>query len=347
MKIYEITIKPVTGFGTPMKGDTIFGQFCWQIAYDDKLAGKSFNDLLVTYETRPFAVFSSVYPRFCVGSEYHYALKTPDLPMDALFDFPVDKRKKIEKRKDLKAKRWMIWKEKEHLPSFKGREFIDDKKLGEMVYDTSTDETRKLIRRAGTRNFISAFSQPRNTINRLTGTTGEGRFAPFTVEQHLFYPYPETELAMFVGIDESEMSIAQVKTALERIGSFGFGKDASTGLGRFEVGDENEIDLADMGSDSPNACYTLAPCVPEKDAFSEMFFAPFTRFGRHGDVLAKSANPFKNPVIMADEGAVFMPKNRNVFDNPYIGRAVTNISKAEPRAVMQGYSLYLPVNVEV
>jgi CRISPR-associated protein Csm4 len=78
-----------------------------------------------------------------------------------------------------------------------------------------------------------------------------------------------------------------------------------------------------------------------------MFFTPFTRFGRHGDVLAKSSNPFKNPVIMADEGGIFIPKSHESFTKPYIGRAVMNISKAEPRTVMQGYSLYLPVNVEV
>lgn len=159
--------------------------------------------------------------------------------------------------------------------------------------------------------------------------------------------FPETELALFVGIDEMVINIEQLRIGLERIGETGFGKDASLGLGRFQLGEENEINLLKMGSDTPNACYTLAPCVPEKDTFSEMFFTPFTRFGRHGDVLAKSANPFKNPVIMADEGGIFKPKGQEVFNKPCIGKAVTNISKAEPKAVAQGYALYLPVKVEV
>ena len=77
-----------------------------------------------------------------------------------------------------------------------------------------------------------------------------------------------------------------------------------------------------------------------------MFFTPFTRFGRHGDVLAKSGNPFKNPVIMADEGGIFIPKNKEIFSKPYIGRAVADISKIEPKSVTQGYSLYIPVRVE-
>ena len=75
MKVYEITLKPVTGFGTPLKGDTIFGHFCWQIAYDEALLGKTIDDLLSNYNSKPFAVFSSAYPKFCEGKEYLYALK--------------------------------------------------------------------------------------------------------------------------------------------------------------------------------------------------------------------------------------------------------------------------------
>ena len=77
-----------------------------------------------------------------------------------------------------------------------------------------------------------------------------------------------------------------------------------------------------------------------------MFFSPFTRFGRHGDVLAKSENPFKSPVIMADEGGVFVPEDSEILNKPYIGSAVTNISKAEPGTVAQGYSLFIPVAME-
>ena len=139
---------------------------------------------------------------------------------------------------------------------------------------------------------------------------------------------------------------AAKELGVETIGWTGFGKDASTGLGRFELGEINEIDLLRMGSNMPNSCYTLAPCVPEKDSFRKMFFTPFTRFGRHGDVLAKSGSPFKNPVIMADEGGIFVPGDSEILKKPYIGSAATNISKAEPGTVAQGYSLFIPVKVE-
>jgi CRISPR-associated protein Csm4 len=345
LKVYEITIKPTTGFGTPIKGDTVFGHFCWQIFYDEKLIGNTLDAVLSNYKTNPFVIFSSAFPKFCVGKRYLYAFKIPNLPLDKLFDLPEDKKERVNKRKEYKSKQWMMIEEGHEFSSFKKLKYLSHSELFEEAKTNLSEETRKKMRRAGAKNYIAVFSQPRNSINRLTFTTGKEGFAPFEVEQYVFHP--ETELALFVGIDEAVVNISQILEGLERTGKLGFGKDASTGLGRFDLGEETEIDLKEVGSKSPNACYTLAPCVPEKETFVEMFFTPFTRFGRHGDVLAKSSNPFKNPVIMADEGGIFIPKSHESFNKPYIGRAVMNISKAEPRTVMQGYSLYLPVNVEV
>jgi hypothetical protein len=48
---------------------------------------------------------------------------------------------------------------------------------------------------------------------------------------------------------------------------------------------------------------------------------------------------------MADEGAVFVTGSGNLPQQPYIGRAVNNISKAQPEAVCQGYSLFLPMQM--
>ncbi|MCR4292620.1 MAG: hypothetical protein NUV76_07070, partial [Candidatus Kuenenia sp.] len=327
-------------------GDTIFGHFCWQIAYDERLAGKTLDDLLLNYQTEPFAVFSSAYPRFCVGEICYYALKRPDLPMNMVFNLPDDKRQNIKKRKDRKAERWMILQKDKKISSIKELKYRTDAEfLEEDMKAYLSEKPGRDIKGVASKNFITTSSQSHNKINRLTSTTSAEGFAPFVVDQWVFYP--ETELVIFVGIDESVMNIQQVKEGLERIGKCGFGKDASTGLGRFEVIKAGEMDLAKMGSHTPNACYTLAPSVPERNTFSDMFFTPFTRFGRHGDVFAKSSNPFKNPVIMAEEGGIFKPKDTEIFNKPYMGSAVTNISKTAPRAVAQGYSLYIPVMVEV
>ncbi|MFN3395986.1 MAG: type III-A CRISPR-associated RAMP protein Csm4 [Thermodesulfovibrionales bacterium] len=342
MKTYEITIKPTSGFGTPLKGDTLFGHICWQVAYDDSLLGMSISKLLADYTASPFLIVSSAFPKI----NNSYALKRPDMPLDMLFDFSGNSKADIiAKRKELKSRHWMFVKNGSRVQSIISDElYKGDEQLFSELFPSKDVETQRQMRKKGIKSFVIDYTQSHNTINRLTGKTGEGQFAPYSVDQRVFIN--EAELVIFAGLRD-DITIEGVVRSLKQIGASGFGKDASTGLGRFEVSDYKEIDLCTIGADNPNACYTLAPSVPEKDAFSKMFFTPFTRFGRHGDVLAKSGRPFKNPVIMADEGAVFVAREASVFNKPFIGTAVLGISKAEPNSVTQGYSLYIPIKVEV
>jgi CRISPR-associated protein Csm4 len=343
VQTYEVTIKARSGFATPLKGDTLFGHICWQAAYDGELFNASIGDLLAGYGESPFIVVSSAFPKIYEGKREFYALKRPDLPLDIIFDLKdMDKAEIIRQRKALKKKKWMIIEKTKDFKEIKELEFIDDKELFRKVADEATEETLINIALKPT-SFVAEFAQLHNTINRFTGTTGEGMFAPYSTTQDVFLP--ETELAVFVGIHDS-IKIENLEEAFKRIGEFGFGKDASTGLGRFDVCDVSEINFLDLSSSSANACYTLSPCVPEKNKYSDMFFSPFVRFGRHGDRLAKALNPFKNPVIMADEGGVLFPNTPEVLKKPYIGTAVIGVSKTLPDAVSQGYSLFIPVKVE-
>lgn len=342
MKLYEIILKPLSGFGTPLKGDTIFGQFCWQAAYTADLLNGGLDHWITRYNDQPFAVFSSAWPKFCCNGKWFYALKRPDLPLDLLFPVPAgDKRKAMADRKINAAKSWILVPEGLSLCLAAGQS-ISEQDLISMAVNDFSEDTKRRLRGKGKRSLKKNFIQSHNTINRLTMTTGEGIFAPYT--QTADFYYPEMELALFVLLDEEATDIERVRVGLERIGQFGFGKDASIGWGRFELGEIDGIPLPHL--DKADACYTLGPAIPQQHAFKEFFFTPFTRFGRHGDVLAQSDNPFKNPVIMSDEGAVFVPEKEEVFKKPYLGRPACRVSKALPEAVVQGYTPYLPFKLE-
>jgi len=344
LKLYEVIIKPMSGFGTPLKGDTLFGCFCWQAAYDSSVLNGGLNKWIARYKERPFAVFSSAWPKIDDNGKFFYTFKRPDMPISFLFSTSKEnKRKAVERLKENKKKKWMKVKEGLSL-DLKRVEYLTDKDLVKEAYRQATDDTKRMLKGERDQAFCRGFIQQHNTINRMTMTTCEGIFAPFT-ETNLFY-YPETELAVFVLIDEEATDIENVCTALDNIGKFGFGRNASTGCGRFELCEYDEIFLPSV--ESPNACYVLGPVVPEQGLFSYYYFTPFVRFGKHGDVLATSENPFKNPVLMADEGAVFIPKSSDVFKKPYIGRAVSNTSKVKEHTVVhQGYAPYLPFRLEM
>jgi len=337
LKLYEITIQPTAGFCTALKGDTIFGHFCWQAAHDPSLLDGGLEKQLSTYCDNPFAVFSSAFPKL-ESSSTCYVLKRPDLPLSSLFSFKGEGRKeRLLKAKEYKKRKWMALDGELRIDLSKAR-FLTDEELQKEISQQTTAEVKRQMRRSGPSEFMVSFSQPHNTINRLTQTTGTGPFAPYS--QTSIHYFPETELGVLVLFDETATDIERIILALERIGSWGYGKDASTGMGRFGLGEHEEIPLPD--TTDANACYTLGPSVPQRDSFSDLFFSTFVRFGKHGDRLARSVNPFKNPVIMADEGAVLVPKDARVFKRPYIGRGITNVSKSLPQTVVQGYAPYLP-----
>ncbi len=343
MKCFEIIIKPLSGFGTPLKGDTFLGHFCWQVRYDSDLLNGGLDKWIELYSVKPFAIFSSAYPKLTIGHAVKYAFRRPDLPIHYLFGGVAgDRSETLKQRKENARRKWMLVGEELHI-DLAGAEYRNEQEITDMSFGELTKDMKRVMRGKNRRNLIVDFIQPHNSINRLTMTTGEDMFAPYSNPASYFYP--QIELALFVLIDEDATDIERVKKALERIGNHGFGRDASTGMGRFELGETEEKTIPVMAG--ANACYTLAPCVPEKGLYRDYYFAPFTRFGRHGDILATSGRPFKNPVIMADEGAVFIPSDKRVFGKPYLGRAILNLSKSEPRTVAQGYAPYLPVNMEV
>jgi len=322
VQTYQITIEPLSPFGTPIKGDTLFGQFCWQAAYDQSLLSIPLDEAITCYSEQPFAVFSSAFPALPGNG---VALKRPDAPLDLLFDFSgMSKADRIGERKEHKNRKWLVCDKPGALADLSVCRYLQAADLSCI----GTDHLRS-----------------HNSINRLTGTTGEG-FAPYSQSMTL---YPAgSRLVVFVGIDSDLLCSESLLIGLERIGAGGFGRDASTGMGKFRIDSCGTVDLSAFGSEQPNALYTLAPCVPEPKSYRDVLFAPFTRFGKHGDRLAISGKPFKNPVIMADEGALLFPSDMAASrKRPYIGTSLTGLSKIQDTAVAQGYSLYIPVRLEV
>jgi CRISPR-associated protein Csm4 len=341
MRLYEITLRPRSALGTPLLGDTLFGQFCWQAAYDPALLEGGLDAQLAHYGEKPFAVFSSAFPCFRENGRVTYAVKRPDLPLDWLSPPPAGPRlSRLRHRKKVKKKAWLLLND-DFRPDF--TRLLDQAGLQDLLLASAPPEVQRLCRRVGAKEPLISLPQPHNTINRQTLTTGEPPFAPYTQEAYFYSP--ATELALFVLVDEAATDIDRVCRGLSRMGQTGFGRDASIGLGRFDLTGHRELPLP-LAEDA-NALYTLAPCVPAPHSFTEAFFTPFVRYGKHGDRLATSKNPFKAPVVMAAPAAVFIPSDPEAFSRPWFGRAVTGVSLIQPQAVVQGYAPVLPFLLEV
>jgi CRISPR-associated protein Csm4 len=316
MDAYRIVLTPQSAFATALKGDTLFGQLCWAIR--NCFGEARLIELLGGYtEDSPFAVVSDAFPEGY--------LPLPKLP-GCFYRLPEgDDRKAVKKR---------TWLPQSAL----------QQPLAEWLQCALTPAAIAQV--AEHDKKYSALSQkhpqPHNSINRLTGTTGEGGFAPYSIEQEWFVPGLRWEIYLL--LDIGRFTAEDCKQCLTDIGTFGYGRDASIGLGKFVIETFQAHPLP--AQTNANACLTLAPCAPQGRRFDSKrsFYQLFTRFGRHGDLAVhQEGKPFKNPVLMAQTGAVFGVQPPACG---FIGQGIggnKQLSKTLPETVQQGYAPIIPI----
>jgi CRISPR-associated protein Csm4 len=308
MKTLKLTLRPLTPFGTPLAGDTMFGQLCWALAL--RLGPDRLASLLEGYTAgHPYAVLSDAFPAGC-------------LPRPTLPDFAagLDQVAAID-RKAMRRRRWLPA-DQAHLPLQQWLNAARQEDAGQQVMLTQ------------------------NTINRMTGTTGRGMFAPRQVEQIVFAP--GTLLDLHAVHDPERLGQQEMLQALADIGLGGFGRDASTGLGKYEITAVQDLPPGNPSSHS----MALAPCAPEPAAIrpEACWWLPVTRFGRHGATaaLGSAGGPFKKPVLLARTGAVIAWRTPGIaaFHGSGLGGAGQPISGAIPATVHQGYAPMVSINLE-
>jgi len=314
MKHLTIMLRPRTAFATPLLGDTLFGQLCWAIRHGWGEA--RLTDLLDGYTVgRPFLVVSDAFP-----AEH---LPLPALPASCWSGQPTNARE----RKAIKQKTWVP--------------------CTALALPLETWQQQAATHRAANAD-LSSQPQPRNSLNRVTNTTGKGDgFSPYTVRQLWFAP--GTVLDLHVRLDTTRLTQIELTDALAAIGSAGFGKDANVGLGKFDIGAAQSSRLT--GHPDPDAWLTLAPCAPQGLPWqaARCFYRPFTRYGRHGDQAARQATPFKAPLLLAAAGAMLSPAHADDWKRGWVGQGLggigSGLSPAQPHTVHQGYAPALPVRL--
>ena len=296
-------LTPLSAFATPLSGDTLFGQLCWTLREDSGEA--KLTDVLEGYlEQRPFAVVSDAMPAHC--------FPRPHLPGSYLG----------QTNNHLERKKW------------KNIQWIAESAFNQPIKNWLAKGSNDTVVQQKKQQHMH------NTINRLTGTTGQEGFAPYTVEESW---YADNQiLQVYIILDETQIDIDLLRVLMKRIGDFGFGKDASTGLGKFRINSCEKCQLPHQKN--TNAWLTLAPCAPQDLGYDgeNSYWQPITRYGRHGNIGALN-NPFKKPILLASTGSVF---STQTLTTPFAGQGLGGsgkISKTIPETVQQGYAPVLGI----
>jgi CRISPR-associated protein Csm4 len=317
MRSYRARITPLSAFGTKPMGDTLFGHLCWAVR--NRYGESRLAELLDGYtQRRPFAVVSDAFP---AGH-----LPRPVLPGHWFRVVDNADRKAVKKRTWLPIDRF-------HTPVSQWLEHCQPSSV--IPGGTAAEHP-----------------QPHNTLNRHTGTTGEGQFAPYAMNQFWYghskegdekarRSLPPVMLDVYLVLDEARLSVDELRELLVDIGTMGFGRDASIGLGKYEL--EDALSPFDLPmQDNADAWLTLAPCAPQGLPWraDRCFYQPFTRFGRHGDAgVQYPGGPFKTPVLLANTGAVLTPAEYQ--NKSFAGQGLGgdgSLSKSIPGTVHQGYA---------
>jgi CRISPR-associated protein Csm4 len=312
-------------FGSPLLGDMLFGQLCWALRH--RHGERHLQERLDGYVAgRPFAVVSDAMP---VGY-----LPRPALPLSLFPEVPGADRKQVKKRV------WLPLAALER-PMTEWLEHCQSE--AELVAACAPPEQANAPLAPHPKAITVLHPQPHNSINRLTGTTGRGEFAPYTQMQR--WSAEGVALCLRLVFDAERISAETLTDLFNDIGTVGFGRDASIGLGKFEV---EPMQVPWPSQSDPNTCLTLAPCAPQRQGCraDRSYYEVFTRFGRHGDQAVQLGNPFKTPVLMARAGALLTPSR--LPNDPILGQGLGGdgrLSKVIPETVQQGYAPCVAVHL--
>ncbi|MEA1051764.1 CRISPR-associated protein Csm7 [Lamprobacter modestohalophilus] len=312
-------------FGSPLLGDMLFGQLCWALRHRHGEA--HLQACLEGYTAgRPFAVISDALP---VGY-----LPRPALPLSLFPEIPGADRKQVKKR---------LWLPLAALERSMTEWLAHCCSEAEVVAACAPPQQTDAPPAPHPKTLTTLHPQPHNSINRLTGTTGQGEFAPYTQMQR--WSADGVDLCLRLVFDAERIDAETLTDLLNDIGAVGFGRDASIGLGKFEV---TPLAQPWPAQADANACLTLAPCAPQGQGCraDRSYYEVFTRFGRHGDQAVQLGNPFKTPVLLARAGALLTPSR--LPSDPLIGQGLGGdgrLSKVIPETVQQGYAPCVAVHL--
>ncbi|XPV70418.1 MAG: type III-A CRISPR-associated RAMP protein Csm4 [Halarcobacter sp.] len=146
MKLYKLTIKPISNFATSLQGDTLFGQICWAIK--NKYGEDKLEELLLEYDKNPFLIVSDGFPKGY--------LPKPNMPMKFL-------KENSKEKKNNSKKLWLKIKDLEN------GNYINAKNINNI--EGRVDLNKKI-------NVM------KNSLNYLAFRTEKDRFSPFGIEEY-------------------------------------------------------------------------------------------------------------------------------------------------------------------
>jgi len=301
MTLYRIRFELCSALVTPLKGDTIWGHIVWGIANHE-------GDEAVA---RFLEQEKSEQPALVVSSAFPAGMVCLALP-------PVK-----ERGDNLSPEEYSAIKKKKKIKYENASEY----------FTGSETPVNKI-----TESPLKGITVMHNTIDRSTNTVLEGGL--YSTEEK--WPgiisgniYTNIDWDFYI---LSSFAPERVKQLVEWAFENGYGADASTGKGRIVIkGDPVPVKPKNRGK----TYMALGPFADPKNKLKNIRADIFIRSGKIGGVFASSLSPYKKPVVLYDEGAVFDSET----EIEYAGVLLEKMHGEDDRICQSGFAPVIPVGV--
>jgi CRISPR-associated protein Csm4 len=286
MKLLKAKLEIKTPLVTPLQADTLFGHVCWGLVF--RQGERKLDELLSLYDQEnPPLVFSNGFPEGMLPFPH----LTPYLPRD------IESSEESREFKRLKKVPYLP------LEMFLGEEALSIPKIKAFSHGlgfSSNDLT------------VSA-ERMHNTINRVSGTTGEDA-GLYSVNETWYTEKGRFQDVYIYTTMERDIVERLIEDGLEH----GYGADRSTGKGRIDLVTIGEVEFPDSGYRT----MALANFVPSSaDKLVHLRAGVMTKYGKLGEHFVHLKNPFKKPIVMYQAGATW---DRGDY-SPFCGQLLGNV----------------------
>jgi CRISPR-associated protein Csm4 len=283
MPDYVVRIRPQSAFGTPLHSGTLFGHLCW--AWRHREGEASLSRWLASLAEEPFLISDGM-PRD--------RLPRPEMPPPRREGKPS--LEEAERFRRAWRRRWI------RRETFsKLRTALSARALLEALLDEEAEEETSESVRA---RWFRAHRAAHNTINRLTGRTPEERGLFFLDD---LWPEEDCEAEVWV---RCSLDRKRLEELFGTVGELGYGRDASTGRGRFAVAVEAAPEEM-LEGEWPRRMSLSHGTLTEN--MEEPYYRLETHYGRLGSLWATGGDPFKFPLTLLAPGATFRPRDRGPY----------------------------------
>jgi len=296
MRTYMLTLKLKSGLLTELQSDTIYGHLCWRLK--ERLGVDKLAEFISFYKNgNPVFLLSDGLLK--VKDEIHF-------PRPFVFQKPKIKEHKVDKiiefveRKKEKERKYLKLSELNKFLSTGYCELED--KLEQIPI---TQKSRKK-----TKSILEESLRVSVQIDRTSFSSAEGKLYSYNPK---FTRGDVTYVVLIKVLNEEKYSYFDVENIIKDTFTIGFGKKKSSGYGQFEVVQYSQYDGFQEPNDF-NAFVVLGNYLPSlDDMISPIGYDINTKYGKFGEELALSENPFKNPIIFLTTGSCFTTGNKKEF----------------------------------